>query len=342
MRLWTLLFTGSCAGAFALLLASCQSPKGTVSTLSGGPVGGPGKEDVFRTEQNIYQGVLSETDNKMYFLMESPTYRSSSQVYEISIAPEALENVQRKPRPLTWQGGQVQSFDVSEGALYYASTTDEIKERVHTNQYEDTMGLPTEIYARPLHTDAIERLTERPGFDGDVNLGLDGKYWVYSLKEWDQWKILEFNRLKKKNKPNVVAQGKDPLRFPTYDVTQELAWIQSDDITSVNCRGGAKVTPTLGEKFMSLKRAPVAGWLALGQNPLNSRKSTVYYIGPKCACAVQIYTVDVPLSWVEASNTPPRIFYSERKGDQTRVLAKPLPLTAFACPIVAEPATVKE
>lgn len=144
----------------ALLLAvtACSSrpARETGSTFTAPPTNMPA------TGGRVERAVFSPDGKSLYLLLSRMPEHAGAQIYEADLQRGVLRRV-------TWQDGDIESFDVGpDGRLLYASTTDELKERPHPSERSPDEGLPTEIYLSDRFGENIQRLTDHPGYDGQV------------------------------------------------------------------------------------------------------------------------------------------------------------------------------
>lgn len=157
----------------------------------------------------------------------------------------------KKWRRLTYQNGEVYevipvTIDGSVQKIMYSSSTDEIKEdsdyirgalsnlkgkTSDLTPIKDDLNFPlprTEVYLASLDGHRIERLTQDPGFDGDISLR--GKRTELAFVRWEKGtpQAQVFNS-STKNKSFVGHAGSwssDPVFSPTQD---ELAWVERQE-----------------------------------------------------------------------------------------------------------------
>lgn len=133
--------------------------------------------------------VYSLDGSKIYFISKNRRDHRNSQVYEYDIG-------NLSERRVTFQDGEVLSVAGGpEQKIFYASTTDEIKEQPFVKDTDPNFPR-AEIYYSDPFGDQIERLTETPGFDGEMIYvdskksllftssrgGLPGIYWFHPEK----------------------------------------------------------------------------------------------------------------------------------------------------------------
>lgn len=159
MRILTLLATGACV----LALTSCRSKsKGdapiTVKAADGAEL------VVITQHPNCRRPSLSPRGRRLLTICDHQKTHAHPQLYLVDVASG-------ESRRLTWQDGEVtEALWVDENRVAYASTTDEIKERLFRTEARPSRELPTELYTSDLFGNEIVRLTENPGLDGEMTL----------------------------------------------------------------------------------------------------------------------------------------------------------------------------
>ncbi len=165
------------------------------------------------------------------------------QVYEMDVT-------KKRERRVTFQDGEI--FDVvaapSGGGYYYSSSTDEIKENpdyirnalaqlkgAQTAEANDTSvladlagrALPrTEIYKSSKDGNSIQRLTESPGFDGELSSSADGNAVFFSHVEAKTRSIYRYD-LKTKKVALFGPRG-TTAAYPTLSAKKHMAWIAAE------------------------------------------------------------------------------------------------------------------
>jgi Tol biopolymer transport system component len=100
---------------------------------------------------------------KLYFLSKDRSPKLGWQLYELDFGTF-------RERRLTYQDGDIESFAISSSGQYlaFASTTDELKERPRALFPAQEKFPPTEIYLSDIRALHIDRVTEEPGYQGQV------------------------------------------------------------------------------------------------------------------------------------------------------------------------------
>lgn len=200
------------------------------------------------SEGNNFRPIFSPNGKKLIFVSENREGHKGLQVYELDLTT-------RKEKRLTFQDGDVESvvYSADGERIFYASSTDEIKEEPHflgnlmkrLNRSADEAGAarlsgsleerepgPFELYEASLDGSRIRRLTKSTGFDGDIALGNRGRLLVHSSTRNKQRDLYVMN-LADGSSRRLTA---DALRDITPSMSQDglsVAWAQlSEGLTS--------------------------------------------------------------------------------------------------------------
>jgi Tol biopolymer transport system component len=180
-----------------------------------------------------YRPVFSPDGKKLLFLSENREEHKHLQVYELDLAS-------RVERRVTFHDGDVQSaIYANDGThVYYASSTDEIKEdpyfvknlmrRVERSTEETQVSRipgtleelepgPFEIYASALDGSYIRRLTRSSGFDGDLSLATKSHQIIFTSSRNKQRDIYLLNV----SDGNIRRVTNDPFREVSPSVSQD-------------------------------------------------------------------------------------------------------------------------
>lgn len=105
--------------------------------------------------------IFSLDESKVFFISKGRKDHRNNQVYE-------YDHSIRTQRRITFQDGDVHQVAAGpEQKIFYASNTDEIKEGPFVRDL-DPQFPRAELYISDPYGDEIERLTETPGFDGEM------------------------------------------------------------------------------------------------------------------------------------------------------------------------------
>lgn len=105
--------------------------------------------------------VFSLDGEKIYYISKNRNGHRNTQIHEYNLTMQ-------RDRRITFQDGEVlQAFPLEKDQLLYSSTTDEVKEQPFVVD-ADPRYPRAEIYLRDSFGNEIQRLTESPGYDGDM------------------------------------------------------------------------------------------------------------------------------------------------------------------------------
>lgn len=148
-----------------------------------------------------YSARYSPDGQRIVFVSRTRPYHAHSQVYEMDLKT-------RKERRVTFHDGENASpvYDGTGRKVYYASTTDEIKERPvflqkvidNISPSPDKAGAPFEIYSSALDGSDIRRVTTHAGFDSEITVNTKTGIIIFS-----SWKDKVFQLF-------IMQPGADP------------------------------------------------------------------------------------------------------------------------------------
>jgi Tol biopolymer transport system component len=228
----------------ALFLISCSSapkpyepkPVQTKSVNFSGKNGSVVAEPLTSAGNN-YRPVFSPDGRKLLFVSENREEHKPLQAYEIDLAT-------RVERRVTFHDGEVQSVVYNHDGthIFYASSTDEIKEDPHfvknlmrriersteetqvsriPGTLEELEPGPFEIYASALDSSVIRRLTRSSGFDGDLSLSAKTKQLMFTSSRNKQRDIYLMNV----SDLNTRRLTSDPFREVSPSVSHDGVWV---------------------------------------------------------------------------------------------------------------------
>lgn len=200
------------------------------------------------SEGNNFRPVFSADGKKLLYVSENREGHRGLQVYEIDLAT-------RVEKRLTFQDGDVESVvPANDGErLFYASSTDEIKEEPHflgnlvkrlnrsaeeavasriPGTLEEREPGPFELYEASRDGSRIRRITRSTGFDGDLALGNKGRTLVFSSSKNKQRDLYVMNLAD----GSIRRLTSEPLRDVTPSMSADgsaVAWARlSEGLTS--------------------------------------------------------------------------------------------------------------
>ncbi len=229
----------------ALFFSACSTapkpyepkPTATKAISFSGKDGVPIVAEPLTDAGNNYRPVFSADGRKLLFVSENREEHKPLQAYEIDLAT-------RVERRVTFHDGEVQSavYAIDGTHIYYASSTDEIKEDPHfvknlmrriERSTEETQSSripgtleelepgPFEIYASALDSSTIRRLTKSAGFDGDLSLSMKTKNLMFTSSRNKQRDIYLMNV----NDGSTRRLTSDPFREVSPSVSVDGVWV---------------------------------------------------------------------------------------------------------------------
>lgn len=204
------------------------------------------KKAVTQTGQNE-NAVFSSQGDRLLLISRDRLAHRQRQLYELK-----LED--RSERRLTFQDGEVleATYSPFDGTIYYASTTDEMKEKpnlFYPDLYKGPWPL-TEVYRIRKEDELHERLTQMTGFDGFINIhNLPGKGPSITLShEQNGHLVLLRSPVQRIGFQSVLARPKNhALGFTSHPREAWTAWIEENPSTQASeiflNRRGQKIAP---------------------------------------------------------------------------------------------------
>lgn len=196
---------------------------------------------------------LSPRGRRLLAICEHQRTHSHPQLYVIDL--ETGEN-----RRVTWQDGEVtEALWIDAHQIAYASTTDEVKERMFRPPQPLSRDPQTEIYLSDLYGNEIIRLTENPGFDGEMTLEGNELSHV-SLRDGrrEVWRRhLTINRAE----AAPVSLNDSTIFFPVALPQRRWIWLSTQDLARDNFswRWFAKETPPIASVLNPVRLRRTSG-----------------------------------------------------------------------------------
>lgn len=263
--------------------------------------------------------------NRLLWMISREAEYGGAQIYESDL-------LQEKFRRVTWQDGEVESFDVSDNdKLVYASTTDEIKEHPHPTERPAEQGLPSEIYLSDRYGDEIRRLTTHPGFDGQVSISPKGHDIAYVTKDGAKFTVHKVHMTDPLSPQTIANLGETYRYSPVISEDGKVAWLERKtpngpaDLRIENRKSPLR---TLEPAPIALRRAPQPGWFYWEKSAEAFR---IVYLNADGTCRKTLYESKDGIVWVDLSPSPYRIAMIVEAGGGTKLVLKDLPANAFAC-----------
>lgn len=270
---------------------------------------------------------FSADGKSLYLLISERPSHAAAQIYEINL-------VSGRERRVTWHDGDVESMDVGPGdRLLYASTTDEIKERPHPSERPSAQGQPTELYLSDRFGHQIDRLTRRPGFDGQVALSHKGDSMAFVARQGDR-DVLSVGRIHAKNTRTLAATPGRSRRSPAFGVDGSLAWLEGSSPNGpFQLRISRHGKPLLSQErpLKGLRALPtlVGGWLFWERSATESVVAALT-TGP-LGCEKNLWGTPQDILSADLDPTGTRLAVLIENAGRTRLILKDLPPAAFTC-----------
>lgn len=174
--------------------------------------------------------------DKIVFLSRSRSRHSHFQIYVFDLAS-------KKERRLTFHDGSDQGpvFDAQRGLLYYASTTDNLKDdpTFLAKSLGKELSEPIAIGFHPLWTNSgfdlysskidgseIQRLTSKPEFEGELTLHPKDKFWVYTALNGKKTSLFKIREGQAAELVTGADESEGEAQFSPSG--QDLIWVRYD------------------------------------------------------------------------------------------------------------------
>lgn len=179
--------------------------------------------------------VFSPDGEKIYYISQNRKGHKNTQIHEYDLTMQ-------RDRRITFQDGDILSvFPLEKDQLLYSSTTDEIKEQPFVAD-ADARYPKSEIYHSDLFGNEIGRLTNSPGFDGQMiyvpakkqmlftssRQGTLGLYWLDL--QTDKVLPFQFDKERPQRSATLAPDGKtlywveEDLIGKTQNIVTSTAW----------------------------------------------------------------------------------------------------------------------
>ncbi|MGZ3743501.1 MAG: TolB family protein [Pseudobdellovibrionaceae bacterium] len=321
-----LFLTGLCLGIFG-----CQS-KPKKAELSAEVEYLHSKEaSVVLSEGFNRSAVFSEDGEKIFYISQNRKGHKNTQIHEYDLTMQ-------KDRRVTFQDGEILSIIPLENErILYSSTTDEIKEQPFATG-GDPRYPKSEIYYSDLFGNEIDRLTNSPGFDGEMlyvpekkqvlftslRSGTPGLYWLDLTTK----KVLPFqvDKERPQRSPSLSPDGKT------------LYWIEENP--------GDKTQNIIKATFLGKDRTVVKNLKGVINSVLlNHRNELIYSCLPEGAefsqmdlydeskvCTQALLKYKIHFSEMRFSiKNPNLMIFRVAAGDNSQIYRWELPLDLAPC-----------
>lgn len=167
---------------------------------------------------------FSPDGKKIIFQSLRPSSHKGWQIYE-------LDMISNKERRITFSDGDAfDAFYKDNEEIFYASTTDEIKENPLRDPKKDAVFPPSDIYSSDLFGTNIERLIDNSGYDGvPIYYESFGKPQLLFISHRDDVSGIYQLDLQKLRLQLILAdKGKDKKYLTISPTKDKVAWIETD------------------------------------------------------------------------------------------------------------------
>ena len=223
---------------------------------------------VFLSQGYNRAAVFSVDGEKIYYISKNRVGHKNTQIHEYDLTMQ-------RDRRLTFQDGDLLGvFPLEKNHILYSSTTDEIKEQPFVAD-ADPRYPRAEIYHSDLYGNEIGRLTEAPGFDGEMiyvplkkqmlftstRSGIPGLYWL-DLKT-DQVRPFQVDKDKPQRNPSLSPDGKT-LYWIEEDNNEKTQNIVTSSLWGKNRKVVKSLKGVVKDVALSLKGELVYSWTPEG------------------------------------------------------------------------------
>ncbi len=216
----------------ALLALSCSTARKTMMVTLPPPVGAQNHppaevEHLLVAEGDSSQPQFSSDGKRILFISANRRSHNLAQVYE-----KQLDSGEE--RRITYQSGQTDrpTYHPKNDLIVYASTTDEIKERApRQTPTNENLNLPVEfqnffeVYTHDLNTLDIQRISYRPGYDGEARFNPDGNL-TYTRASAGKSEIIRWNPRSQTSHVIQDLRTKNVSSFTSRTNPELTAWLQ--------------------------------------------------------------------------------------------------------------------
>lgn len=309
----------------------------------------PVTEDFWKqaiTKNGLNDHPTFSRDNRkiLYISRERPKHKQR-QLYELN-----LDNQQEKR--LTFQDGDVYEAVMSDedGAIFYTSTTDAIKERppLFFPENKSSAWPLTDIYKIRSWREPHERWTDTPSFDGFLHLQNEGAGWylVSSRLVGDDMQLVRSGTAKSNFENFMVRPGMSYLSFTSSPKRKWRAWVEEDKDSGT----GTIVLGAKGQRLMTLKTGLFEVrdvQIIEGGKPKDSLKESVeilytgrpqkgayrqaYWLRLKDDCLQSFMPMEANVSDLKLSNDQKLLLWTVSLPDRSQVFLSPLMAPTGSC-----------
>jgi Tol biopolymer transport system component len=282
--------------------------------------------------QGYNRGAVFSTDgDQIFYISRDRKGHKNTQIHEYDLTLQA-------DRRLTFQDGDV--FNVialNDDQIIYASNTDEIKEQPFAKE-KDPRFPKTELYLSDLYGSEIVRLTNSPGYDGEMifvplrkNLlftstrsGIPGLYWLDLNTE--KTVAYAVDKEKTQRSPALSPDGKNI--FWIEENTKE----KTNDVVTANVQGkNRKVVRTLKGSIKSVLPTR-SGMLIYSWQPEGADFSQLDLFDAEKNCTQTMMKTKLNFAEPQFSvNNPNLLIFRASSNDKSQIYRWQIPLDLGPC-----------
>ncbi|WP_413289905.1 TolB family protein [Bdellovibrio sp. HCB337] len=275
--------------------------------------------------------VFSVDGEKIYYISKNRIGHKNTQIHEYDLTMQ-------RDRRLTFQDGEILSvFPLEKNQILYSSTTDEIKEQPFATDANPAYPR-AEVYHSDLYGNEIGRLTNSPGFDGEMifvpmkrqmlftstRSGVPGLYWL----DLDTDQVLPFqvDPAKPQRNPSLSADGKN-LYWIEEDATAKVQNIVTTNVWGKNRKIVKSLQGVVKDVAFSRKGELVYSWI-----PEGSEFSQIDLYEAEKLCTQTILKNKLNFSEVRFSvKNPNLMIFRVTSNDKSQVYRWDLPMDLGPC-----------
>jgi Tol biopolymer transport system component len=275
--------------------------------------------------------VFSSDGDKIYYISKNRRGHQNSQIHEYDLTLQS-------DRRITFQDGEIFSVVPGEGdQIIYASNTDEIKEEPFARE-QDSRYLKADLYSSDLYGNEIARLTQSPGYEGDMifvpqkkqvlftsmRSGVPGLYWL---------------NLSTGRTTSFVVDKERAVRSPVLSPDgKNFFWVQEDPkdktqsiITSPWPGKGSKIVKTLKGQIKNLA-IKSTGQVVYSWQPDGSDLSQIDIYDADKACTQTLLKSKLNFSEPQFSvNNPNLMIFRVANNDKSQIYRWQIPVDLGPC-----------
>lgn len=267
------------------------------------------------------------------FLSKDRAQHKNWQLYELN-----LENFREKR--ITYHDGDCVEADYSPqgNKILYASTTDEIKERPVLVSPSGVSPLPaTELYLSDLKGTDIERLTRRPGYEGQFSW-VGAKQFLYNVENNQRLEIHSY--VLGRGVPSVwQSDTKASLEMPTVDSSgTRTAWViarlDADPDLGLKIKG--KIS-SLKIPFQSIQSMQwISGIQKIPLLLMSARKKDEKYLSawildPERKCIASVFREPGDVKDLRTGQTQEKLLFTFQSGENSQLFLREFPPLPTDC-----------